>query len=136
MRVWHFISATSQMNVDTHANTKHTRFCNNPAARALGVRFYAGAPLVSSAGHRLGTLCFADAKPRVFDDASMQVCVCVRACVRVGGGGAVSGCRSGLAAAAVGRAIHAADVDATVAPLLACPPLATPCSCSATSASW
>jgi GAF domain-containing protein len=39
------------------------------------VRFYCGSPLVSSSGHRLGTLCFADSSPRVFDAASMQILV-------------------------------------------------------------
>ncbi len=33
----------------------------------FGVRFYVGTPLVASDGHRLGTLCFADAAPRAFD---------------------------------------------------------------------
>ena len=37
------------------------------------VKFYAGAPLVSSAGHRLGTLCFTDSKPRKFDAESCNV---------------------------------------------------------------
>lgn len=49
------------------------RFCNSPVAKQYGVRFYVGAPLVSSNGHRLGTLCFADSKPRVFDDGSLQL---------------------------------------------------------------
>lgn len=31
------------------------------------VRFYAGTPIVSSRGHRLGTVCFASDKPRKFD---------------------------------------------------------------------
>ncbi|KAG2487849.1 hypothetical protein HYH03_013566 [Edaphochlamys debaryana] len=39
-----------------------------------GVRFYCGAPLVASNGHRLGTLCFADVAPRPgFDAASCSV---------------------------------------------------------------
>jgi GAF domain-containing protein len=49
------------------------RFCNSPVAKQYGVRFYVGAPLVSSSGHRLGTLCFADSEPRVFDDASLKL---------------------------------------------------------------
>ncbi|GIL56613.1 hypothetical protein Vafri_11948 [Volvox africanus] len=39
-----------------------------------GVRFYCGAPLIASNGHRLGTLCFADVAPRPgFDAASCSV---------------------------------------------------------------
>jgi len=37
------------------------------------VRFYCGAPLVASNGHRLGTLCFADVKPRVWDAGSCMI---------------------------------------------------------------
>mmetsp|Transcript_19044 Transcript_19044/g.32598 ORF Transcript_19044/g.32598 Transcript_19044/m.32598 type:complete len:905 (+) Transcript_19044:39-2753(+) len=47
------------------------RFSNNyKVCVSPGVRFYCGAPLVASNGHRLGTLCFADVKPRKFDMAS------------------------------------------------------------------
>ncbi|KAL6751941.1 mixed lineage protein kinase [Haematococcus lacustris] len=50
---------------------KDVRFTNNPKCTVSpGVRFYCGAPLIASNGHRLGTLCFADVKPRVFDAAS------------------------------------------------------------------
>ncbi len=31
------------------------------------MRFYAGTPIVSSKGHRLGTVCFASPTPRNFD---------------------------------------------------------------------
>ena len=31
------------------------------------MRFYAGTPIVSSRGHRLGTVCFACSQPRKFD---------------------------------------------------------------------
>lgn len=44
------------------------RFRNNAfVTGGFGVRFYVGTPLVASDGHRLGTLCFADAAPRKFD---------------------------------------------------------------------
>eukprot|EP00955_Chlamydomonas_euryale_P062565 358413-Chlamydomonas_euryale.AAC.16 len=53
---------------DTHLDA---RFANNiKITEPPHVRFYCGAPLVASNGHRLGTLCFADVKPREFDAAS------------------------------------------------------------------
>jgi signal transduction histidine kinase len=41
------------------------RFADNPAVNVEGgVRFYAGAPLITSAGFALGALCVVDSKPR------------------------------------------------------------------------
>ena len=40
------------------------RFRDNPIVLRLGVRFYAGAPLRTSDGHNIGTLCIYDFKPR------------------------------------------------------------------------
>src|SRR5258708_12849113 len=43
---------------------RDARFADKPATRQLGIRFYAGAPLVTREGHRIGTVCVMDRKPR------------------------------------------------------------------------
>lgn len=50
--------------------TQDSRFAGNPLVTGeLGIRFYAGAPLMTSLGHRLGTLCIIDQHPRApFDE--------------------------------------------------------------------
>ncbi len=46
---------------DTQADP---RFADNPFLQRCGIRFYAGAPLRTSTGHAIGTLCVIDTKPR------------------------------------------------------------------------
>ena len=43
------------------------RFNDNPWVADAGVRFYAGAPLVTRDGHALGAICVLDNKPRTLD---------------------------------------------------------------------
>ncbi|RMH52106.1 MAG: PAS domain S-box protein [Bacteroidetes bacterium] len=50
--------------------TADPRFAANPLVTgAPGIRFYAGAPLTTKEGHRLGTICLIDQQPRRFDAA-------------------------------------------------------------------
>ncbi|MBL0745827.1 response regulator [Chryseolinea lacunae] len=45
--------------------TQDARFAQNPVVAGVpGIRFYAGVPLLSTAGYALGTLCIVDTKPR------------------------------------------------------------------------
>ncbi|CAN5913505.1 hypothetical protein BH11PSE13_BH11PSE13_41130 [soil metagenome] len=54
--------------------TKDERFVDNPFVTASnGVRFYAGAPLVTTSGHAVGTLCVADWRPGAIDAAQIDM---------------------------------------------------------------
>eukprot|EP00891_Asterochloris_glomerata_P001527 jgi/Astpho2/1527/Aster-05401 len=54
--------------------TQDIRFQDNPLVTGEPyISFYAGAPLVTSTGHRLGSLCVIDKKPRHFDAESCNL---------------------------------------------------------------
>ena len=49
------------------------RFADNPnVAHDPRLRFYAGVPLTLPDGHRVGTLCIMDHRPRVLDDEQVE----------------------------------------------------------------
>jgi PAS domain S-box-containing protein len=49
------------------------RFADNPlVVGAAGMRFYAGAPLVTSEGQAIGTICVMDRKPRQLDSEQLE----------------------------------------------------------------
>ncbi|MFB0493811.1 PAS domain S-box-containing protein [Mucilaginibacter sp. OAE612] len=61
-----FCNRTIQSNalLEITDSKEDEEFKDNPIANEMGVRFYAGAPLIDPDGHRLGSLCVIDTKPR------------------------------------------------------------------------
>jgi GAF domain-containing protein len=58
----HVVAANEVLVIEDVLRDK--RFANNPFLRQHGIRFYAGAPLRTSNGFAVGSLCVLDTKPR------------------------------------------------------------------------
>lgn len=55
--------------------TQLAGFCDVPTVRSLGVRAYAGIPLVTAQGHVLGSFCAVDFEPRQWTETDIEVLV-------------------------------------------------------------
>ncbi|AMM22949.1 hypothetical protein AX767_00030 [Variovorax sp. PAMC 28711] len=68
----HAIQTPDQVMVVTDAQ-QDDRFVNNPLVTGdPNIRFYAGAPLVTTSGQALGTVCVIDTEPRDIDAAQLE----------------------------------------------------------------
>jgi CheY-like chemotaxis protein len=68
----HAIERPDQVMV-VHDATRDERFADNPMVlQAPRIRFYAGAPLVTSWGHAIGTICVVDTVPRKADARRLE----------------------------------------------------------------
>jgi predicted PurR-regulated permease PerM len=67
----HVVAANAPIIVEDV--TKDKRFANNPFLESRGIRFYAGVPLRSRAGHAVGSLCVIDVKPRQINEREVAL---------------------------------------------------------------
>jgi GAF domain-containing protein len=67
----HVVADESVLVVDDV--TKDPRFAENPFLLENGIRFYAGAPLRTSSGFVVGSLCVIDTKPRTFSPKDQKL---------------------------------------------------------------
>lgn len=67
----HVVAANEPLVIED--TLKDKRFANNPFLRERGIRFYAGAPLRTSSGQPIGSLCVIDTKPRTISKSELAL---------------------------------------------------------------
>ena len=65
------VSSEPMMIVEDARND--SRFFDNPLVTEFGAEFYAGVPIQTNDGHKFGTLCLFDTKPRTLDDKTRKL---------------------------------------------------------------
>ncbi len=55
--------------------SKDDRFADNPLVTEMGVRFYAGSPLINDKGFKIGALCVFDVEPKEISEYQVQALV-------------------------------------------------------------
>ena len=65
------IDDTAPLIVGDTAADPRTR--DNPSVRGMGVRAWAGYPVLDAAGHALGSFCVVDTVPRTWDDGQVEI---------------------------------------------------------------
>lgn len=55
--------------------SKDERFADNPLVTEMGVKFYAGVPLINDKGFKIGALCVFDVKPKEVDEHQVQALI-------------------------------------------------------------
>lgn len=67
----HVVAANDMLIIEDVG--KDPRFANNPFLIENGIRFYGGAPLRTSSGFAIGSLCVIDTKPRSFSEKDRTI---------------------------------------------------------------
>ena len=67
----HVVAIDAPLVVEDTA--RDPRFANNSFLRENGIRFYAGAPLRTSSGHVIGSLCVIDTRPRTIGGRDIKL---------------------------------------------------------------
>jgi len=65
----------NQPTIFEDATNEPCLLANPLVAGDFGLRFYAGAPIITPDGHKIGTVCVVDKKPRIFSDREQELLI-------------------------------------------------------------